>query len=141
MTFHVAILVTDLVSRDLHAAQSQQHLAMSIPAALWHRMTTGAPQRLTTHVTARHIRLQRSENGEGKILLTVCSERWEEAHAQREELMGSITRWSGVGTLEDFRRYRDYDADKLVDQYLNQPAVKVRGRLAGHVGGVSAGSR
>ena len=39
--------------------------------------------------------------------------------------MGSITKWSGVGTLEDFRRYRDYDADKLVDQYLNQPAVKV----------------
>ena len=60
-----------------------------------------------------------------KKFSTVCSERWEEAHAQREELMGSITKWSGVGTLEDFRRYRDYDADKLVDQYLNQPAVKV----------------
>ncbi|CAK0783932.1 hypothetical protein CVIRNUC_007135 [Coccomyxa viridis] len=54
----------------------------------------------------------------------IFEERWEEAHAQREELMGSIIRWSGVGTLEDFRRYRDYDADKLVDQYLNQPAVK-----------------
>ena len=122
MTLHVASLVTDLVSIDLHAAQSQQQWEMSIPVALWHPMTTGAPQ---SHVTVRHIRLQRCKSGEGKNLSSVCSERWEEAHAQREELMGSIIRWSGVGTLEDFRRYRDYDADKLVDQYLNQPAVKV----------------
>lgn len=50
---------------------------------------------------------------------------WKEAHAQREELMGCIMKWSGVGTLEDMRRFRDYDADKTVDRYLNQPAVKV----------------
>ena len=49
---------------------------------------------------------------------------WAEAHAQREELMGRIIKWSGVGTLEDFRRFRDYDADKTVDRYLNKPAVK-----------------
>ena len=88
-------------------------------------MATGAPHCLTIHATVHHIRLQRSGNGKGKKYSTVCSERWEEAHTQREELMGSIIEWSGVGTLEDFRRYRDYDADKLVDQYLNQPAVKV----------------
>ena len=51
---------------------------------------------------------------------------WKEAHAQREELMSRIIEWSGVGTLEDMRRFRDYDADHLVDKYLNQPAVKVR---------------
>ena len=49
---------------------------------------------------------------------------WREAHAQREELMGCIIRWSGAGTLEDYRRFRDYDADKTVDRYLNRPAVK-----------------
>ena len=49
---------------------------------------------------------------------------WREAHAQREELMGRIIEWSGVGTLEDYRRFRDYDADKTVDRYLNKPAVK-----------------
>ena len=38
--------------------------------------------------------------------------------------MGCIIEWSGVGTLEDFRRFRDYDADKTVDRYLNKPAVK-----------------
>ena len=49
---------------------------------------------------------------------------WKEAHAQREELMGLIIKWSGVGTMEDYRRFRDYDADKTVDRYLNKPAVK-----------------
>ena len=49
---------------------------------------------------------------------------WREAHAQRGELMGRIIEWSGVGTLEDYRRFRDYDADKTVDRYLNKPAVK-----------------
>lgn len=31
--------------------------------------------------------------------------------------------------MEDMRRYRDYDADKTVDRYLNQLAVKVRSCL------------
>jgi len=52
--------------------------------------------------------------------------RWKEAHAHREELMGQIIKWSGVGTMEDMRRYRDYDADKTVDRYLNEPDVKVQ---------------
>ena len=30
-----------------------------------------------------------------------------------------------MGTLLDPRRYRDYDADKNVERYLNQAAVKV----------------
>lgn len=38
--------------------------------------------------------------------------------------MGCIIKWSGVGTLEDYRRFRDYDADKTVDRFLNKPAVK-----------------
>lgn len=32
---------------------------------------------------------------------------------------------SGVGTLLDTRRTRDYDADNLVDQYLNLKEVQV----------------
>ena len=52
--------------------------------------------------------------------------RWKEAYAHREELMGQIIKWSGAGTLEDMRRYRDYDADKTVDRYLNEPDVKVQ---------------
>ena len=40
--------------------------------------------------------------------------------------MGQIIKRSGVGTLEDMRRYRDYDADKTVDRYLNEPDVKVQ---------------
>jgi hypothetical protein len=55
-----------------------------------------------------------------------CTERWAEAHKTREELLEFLTCVSGVGTLLDHRRYEDYDADKNVDRYLNQPAVKVR---------------
>ena len=53
------------------------------------------------------------------------AERWEEAHRHREALLEYITNCSGAGTLLDYRRYRDYDADKNVDRYLNQPEVKV----------------
>ncbi len=49
---------------------------------------------------------------------------WEEAHQARESLLGYLTRASGVGTLLDTRRARDYDPDLAVDRYLNQPAVQ-----------------
>ena len=41
-------------------------------------------------------------------------------------LLAYLTEASGVGTLLDTRRARDYDADACVDRYLNQPAVKAR---------------
>ncbi len=53
------------------------------------------------------------------------AESWHEAHRSREALLEYITQCSGAGTLLDYRRYRDYDADKNVDRYLNQPEVKV----------------
>jgi hypothetical protein len=59
-------------------------------------------------------------------LASVATGAWKEAHEQREALMARILEWSGVGTLEDMRRFRDYDADHLVDKFLNQPAVKVQ---------------
>ncbi|KAK9835972.1 hypothetical protein WJX81_002745 [Elliptochloris bilobata] len=49
---------------------------------------------------------------------------WDQAHQAREALLGYLTRASGVGTLLDTRRARDYDPDATVDRYLNQPAVK-----------------
>ena len=36
-----------------------------------------------------------------------------------------ILRQNSAGTMLDPRRTRDYDADHLVDDYLNQPEVKV----------------
>ncbi|KAK9907324.1 hypothetical protein WJX75_001489 [Coccomyxa subellipsoidea] len=54
----------------------------------------------------------------------IADERWEEAHRHREALLEYITNCSGAGTLLDYRRYRDYNADKNVDRYLNQPEVK-----------------
>ena len=50
---------------------------------------------------------------------------WKEASRQRELLLAYLQRESGVGTLLDTRRTRDYDADNLVDQYLNLPEVQV----------------
>lgn len=40
-------------------------------------------------------------------------------------MLDYITRAGGLATLMDYRRTHDYDSDKLVDQYLNQPEVKV----------------
>ena len=51
---------------------------------------------------------------------------WAEAHTAREALLGYLTAASGVGTLLDTRRARDYDPDLAVDRYLNQPAVQAR---------------
>lgn len=51
---------------------------------------------------------------------------WEEAHQARGRLLAYLTEVSGVGTLLDTRRARDYDADACVDRYLNLPAVKAR---------------
>ena len=55
-----------------------------------------------------------------------CAGLWAEAHTARESLLGYLTRASGVGTLLDTRRARDYDPDLAVDRYLNQPAVQAR---------------
>jgi vitellogenic carboxypeptidase-like protein len=51
---------------------------------------------------------------------------WPEAHRQREGLLQYITAASGVGTLLDHRRARDYDADHIAQRYLNQAPVKAR---------------
>ena len=50
---------------------------------------------------------------------------WPEAHRQREALLQYLTDASGVGTLLDHRRFRDYDADKNAERYCNQAPVKV----------------
>ena len=50
---------------------------------------------------------------------------WKEASRQRELLLAYLQQQSGAGTLLDTRRTRDYDADNLVDQYLNLPDVQV----------------
>lgn len=60
-----------------------------------------------------------------KLLSSFAAENWDEAHRHREALLEYLTTVSGVGTLLDHRRYRDYDADKNVDRFLNQPEVKV----------------
>lgn len=54
-----------------------------------------------------------------------CTGLWASAHSRREALLDYITRAGGLATLMDYRRTQDYDSDKLVDQYLNQPEVKV----------------
>lgn len=51
---------------------------------------------------------------------------WPEAHRQREVLLQYLTESSGVGTLLDHRRFRDYDADKNAERYCNQAPVKAR---------------
>lgn len=40
-------------------------------------------------------------------------------------LMAYLQHETGVGTLLDTRRTRDYDPDNLVDQYLNLEEVQV----------------
>lgn len=50
---------------------------------------------------------------------------WKEASRQRELLLAYLQQQSGVGTLLDTRRTRDYDADSLVDKYLNLKEVQV----------------
>ena len=50
---------------------------------------------------------------------------WSEASRHRELLLAYLQQESGAGTLLDTRRTRDYDADNLVDQYLNQKNVQV----------------
>lgn len=50
---------------------------------------------------------------------------WKEASRQRELLLAYLQQQSGVGTMLDTRRTRDYDADGLVDQYLNLKDVQV----------------
>ncbi|DBB10125.1 TPA: hypothetical protein ACH3X3_001709 [Trebouxia sp. C0006] len=49
---------------------------------------------------------------------------WKEASRQRELLLAYLQQQSGVGTLLDTRRTRDYDADSLVDKYLNLKEVQ-----------------
>ncbi|KAK9839984.1 hypothetical protein WJX74_001476 [Apatococcus lobatus] len=58
---------------------------------------------------------------------------WASAHARREALLDYITRAGGLATLMDYRRTHDYDSDKLVDKYLNQPEVKDALGAAQHV--------
>lgn len=60
-----------------------------------------------------------------RLLLLLGAGLWAAAHARREALLDYITRAGGLATLMDYRRTHDYDSDKLVDQYLNQPEVKV----------------
>ena len=50
---------------------------------------------------------------------------WKEASRQRELLLAYLQQQSGAGTMLDTRRLRDYDADALVDQYLNLKDVQV----------------
>lgn len=50
---------------------------------------------------------------------------WKEASWQRELLLAYLQQQSGAGTMLDTRRTRDYDADNLVDQYLNLKDVQV----------------
>lgn len=74
-------------------------------------------------------------NGERKhtqwAMLEMCSiptattGKWAKAHEQRGELLGYIAKSAGAATLLDVTRYEDYDADKLVDAFLNQKHVKV----------------
>ena len=59
------------------------------------------------------------------IVAVVMTGQWKEASRQRELLLAYLQRESGVGTLLDTRRIRDYDADNLVDQYLNLKDVQV----------------
>ena len=51
---------------------------------------------------------------------------WQEASRQRELLLAYLQQQSGAGTMLDTRRTRDYDADNLVDQYLNRRDVQVQ---------------
>ena len=53
------------------------------------------------------------------MVINSVTGQWKEASRQRELLLAYLQRESGVGTLLDTRRTRDYDADNLVDQYLN----------------------
>lgn len=50
---------------------------------------------------------------------------WKEASRQRELLLAYLQQQSGAGTMLDTRRTHDYDADNLVDQYLNRKDVQV----------------
>lgn len=56
---------------------------------------------------------------------------WQEASRQRELLLAYLQQQSGVGTMLDTRRTRDYDADGLVDQYLNLKDVQVVALVCG----------
>ena len=51
--------------------------------------------------------------------------KWGAAHRRRGDLLGFIARAAGAATLLDVRRYEEYDADKMVDRFLNQANVKV----------------
>lgn len=56
----------------------------------------------------------------------LLAENWEEAAKLRLELLKGMQDLTGVGTLLDYRRSKDYDSEKLVDRYLNQQHVKVQ---------------
>lgn len=61
--------------------------------------------------------------------VVMCAGQWAEASRQRELLLAYLQQQTGAGTMLDTRRTRDYDADNLVDQYLNLLDVQVTAEL------------
>ena len=59
------------------------------------------------------------------VIDSVLTGQWQEASRQRELLLAYLQQQCGAGTMLDTRRTRDYDADNLVDQYLNRGDVQV----------------
>lgn len=59
-----------------------------------------------------------------QVAAMISAGEWKEASRQRELLLAYLQQQSGVGTLLDTRRTRDYDADSLVDKYLNLREVQ-----------------
>ena len=58
-------------------------------------------------------------------VVAVHAEDWARASRERGGLLDYLKEAIGAGTMLDTRRTFDYDSQQLVDQYLNQPEVKV----------------
>ncbi|KAL3157467.1 hypothetical protein ABBQ32_011934 [Trebouxia sp. C0010 RCD-2024] len=59
-----------------------------------------------------------------QVAAMISQGQWKEASRHRAMLMAYLQHETGVGTLLDTRRTRDYDPDNLVDQYLNLEEVQ-----------------
>lgn len=66
-----------------------------------------------------------AQQQERAVARLIRQRRWREAHAEREALLQYIQASSGVATLYDLRRRREYDSRDNVGKFVNRPDVKV----------------
>jgi vitellogenic carboxypeptidase-like protein len=76
---------------------------------------------------------QEAEAIQRRVVDSVRARRYRQARALSDAVLGLINNASGLGTLEDVRREKGYDAEDRVGRLLNRPEVRaaVRAKAAG----------